>query len=57
MSDVREEVPSALIKASLTVHQAGDGPLVVRVREENQLLVDKVVVGEGLGGLSVQVVL
>lgn len=42
---------------SRTVHQAGDWPLIVRVGEKYQLLVDKVVVGEGLGGLTIQVVL
>lgn len=40
-----------------TVHQAGDGPLVVRVGEKYQLLVDKIVVREGFGGLTVQIVL
>ena len=42
---------------SRTIHQAGKWPLVVRVGEQYQLLVDKVVIGEGLCGLTVQVVL
>ena len=41
----------------LTVHQAGEGALVVRVGELHQLLVDKIVVGQGLGGLAVEVLL
>lgn len=48
---------SVIIIVSRTVHQAGDWPLVVRVGEKYQLLVDKVIVGERLGGLTIQVVL
>ena len=40
-----------------TVHQGGQGPLVVRVGEEDELLVDEVVVGQVPGLRSVQVLL
>lgn len=40
-----------------TIHQTWDRPLIVRVGEEHQLLIDKVVVREELCGLSVQIVL
>ena len=38
---------------SRTIHQAGNWPLIVRVGEKHQLLVDKVVVGKGFGGLTI----
>ncbi|KAH9404955.1 hypothetical protein TYRP_000789 [Tyrophagus putrescentiae] len=37
------------------VHQRGNRPLVVHVAEEHQLLVDKVLVGDGAGVLPVEV--
>ena len=37
-----------------SIHHARDRTLVVHVREENQLLVDEVRVGDGGGGLSVE---
>lgn len=46
-----------IIIISRTIHQTGDWPLIVRIREKHQLFVDKVIVGEGHGGLAIQVVL
>lgn len=46
-----------LTLTSHTVYQARDWPLIVRVGEKYQLLVDKIIVGEILGGLTIQVVL
>ena len=40
-----------------TIHQGGQGPLIVRVGEEDELLVDEVIVGQVPGLRSIQVLL